>query len=88
LYIASQNRGELKVFQSIQGVEQTIKPSQEITAVLIETTDGKSIRHEPVIGSGFLSQSSREVRLPANLKSLKVIDYKGDIKEIDLSILN
>jgi hypothetical protein len=88
LYIASQNRGELKVFQSNQTVEQTIEPGQEITAILIETTDGRSIRHEPVIGSGFLSQSSREVRLPANLKSLKVIDYKGDSEDIDLSILN
>lgn len=88
LYIASQNRGELKVFHSNQTVEQTIEPGQEITAILIETTDGRSIRHEPVIGSGFLSQSSREVRLPNNLKSLKVIDYKGNSKDIDLSILN
>ncbi|MAN88414.1 MAG: hypothetical protein CL555_16865 [Algoriphagus sp.] len=88
LYIASQNRGELKVFRSKNQESQSIEPSQEVSAILVELENGKTQRIEVNHGSGFLSQSSREIILPKGLKSLKVVDYTGAVKDFDLSVLD
>jgi hypothetical protein len=88
LYIASQNRGELKVFRGKNQESQSIEPSQEVSAILVELENGKTQRIEVNHGSGFLSQSSREIILPKGLKSLKVVDYTGAVKDFDLSVLD
>jgi len=88
LYIASQNRGELKVFRGKNQESQSIEPSQEVSAILVELENGKTQRLEVNHGSGFLSQSSREIMLPKGLKSLKIVDYTGAIKDFDLSVLD
>ncbi|MFC3417308.1 VCBS repeat-containing protein [Algoriphagus hitonicola] len=85
LYIASQNRGKLKVFEKSTQEGRTLKLSQEIIAVLVELENGKTQRIEIPFGSGFFSQSSREITLPKGTLSLKTINYKGEEEELDLS---
>lgn len=88
IIVASQNRGELKVFRGKTMENQVIEPGQEIAALLVELENGKTQRIEINHGAGFLSQSSKEITLPLGIKSLKVVDYKGEQKDFDLSLLN
>jgi hypothetical protein len=88
LLIASQNRGELKVFQSEKSAERSIEPGFDILAVVFDLGNGKTQRVEVTLGKGFLSQPSREILIPSGTKGIKMIDYKGNVKEIDLSSLD
>lgn len=88
LIVASQNRDELKVFRGKTKENQVIEPGQQVAALLVELENGKTQRIEITHGAGFLSQSSKEITLPLGIKSLKVIDYKGEQKDFDLSLLN
>ncbi|NVJ84792.1 MAG: VCBS repeat-containing protein [Algoriphagus sp.] len=88
LLIASQNRGELKSFALKNKEEQTIVPGQDIIALVVELENGKTIRYEPGFGSGFLSQSSREIRLPEGVKGIKAINFRGEVQELDGAVLN
>ncbi|MDF2157457.1 FG-GAP-like repeat-containing protein [Algoriphagus sp. CAU 1675] len=88
LYIASQNRDKLKVFQAGSVEGKSVTPGQQVMALVVELENGKKQRIECTLGSGFLSQSSREVTLPSGVKSVKVIDYKGREESLDLSSLN
>ncbi|MFT4857299.1 MAG: hypothetical protein ACI942_002686 [Planctomycetota bacterium] len=46
-------------------------------ALIIELENGKKQRIETSYGGGFLSQSSRSFAIPANTKSITMIDYNG-----------
>lgn len=88
ILVASQNRSDLKAFKMQNSLERTITPSKEIMAVLLELENGKTQRVETTFGSGFLSQSSREILIPKSVKGIKTVDYKGQIKEVDLGSLD
>jgi enediyne biosynthesis protein E4 len=78
--IASQNRGRLEVFRHKTTTDgfKSFSPSPETMAILIELENGKKERIETSYGAGFLSQSSRSFVIPANTKSITMIDYKGN----------
>jgi enediyne biosynthesis protein E4 len=80
LLIASQNRGRLEVFRHKTTTDgfKSFSPSPETMAILIELENGKKERIETSYGAGFLSQSSRSFVIPANTKSITMIDYKGN----------
>lgn len=85
LFIASQNRDSLRVF-SAKGVNNSRKiiPTPETMAVEIALASGKIQRFETSFGSGFLSQSSREITIPSGAKKITLIDYKGERSLVDL----
>ncbi|SDD19714.1 Repeat domain-containing protein [Algoriphagus faecimaris] len=85
LYVASQNRGELKVFQKRADEGRSLKLAHEIVAVLVELENGKIQRIEIPFGSGFFSQSSREITLPKGTVALTTVNYKGEEEVLDLS---
>ena len=89
ILIASQNRGKLLAFQIKSNSEssKTITPGQEVMAIILDLGNGKKQRIETSLGSGFLSQSGREITLPTGVKGIKLIDYKGQSKEVDLNSL-
>lgn len=89
LLIASQNRGNLRVFQrqEKETMAQSFTPGQEIMAVVLELENGKKQRIETSFGSGFLSFSTRKIILPKGLKSIQLIDYKGQSKVLNLANL-
>lgn len=82
LLVASQNRGALKAFQTKQTPSRTLIVKEDIMAVMLDFGNGKMQRVETTLGSGFLSQSSREVLIPENVKGIKTIDYKGQEKDL------
>ncbi|MEN2282325.1 VCBS repeat-containing protein [Algoriphagus sp. SE2] len=84
ILVASQNRNELKAFQTKNPKERSFKPGDDVMAVYLEFGNGKTQRVETTFGAGFLSQSSREIPISKEVKSLKTVDYKGQVKEIDL----
>ncbi|WP_297335657.1 VCBS repeat-containing protein [Algoriphagus sp.] len=88
LYIASQNRGQLKVFEKLVQQGSSLKLPKDIIAVLVQLENGKTQRIEIPFGSGFFSQSTREITLPKGAQSLKTINYRGEEKELDLSQLD
>ncbi|MBN7817181.1 VCBS repeat-containing protein [Algoriphagus pacificus] len=88
ILIASQNRDQLKVFQRKNQPSKSIMPGKETMAVVFELENGKKQRFETSYGSGFLSQSSREITIPAGVKSIQMIDYKGEVKNLDLNSLD
>ncbi|PZX60395.1 FG-GAP repeat protein [Algoriphagus ratkowskyi] len=89
LIIASQNRGKLLMFQlqTSQG-SKTITPGQEVMAVILELENGKKQRIEASLGSGFLSQSGRQIVLPKGVKGIQLQDYKGNVKAVDMNTLD
>jgi len=85
LYIASQNRGELLAFQGTSSSpHQVIHPGPEVMAVIFSFENGKKERIETSLGSGFLSQSSRQFMLPKGIKAVQTIDYRGTVKDIEI----
>jgi hypothetical protein len=90
IMIASQNRGKLLAFQKSSNSEapKTITPGQEVMAIMLDLINGKKQRIETSLGSGFLSQSGREITLPIGVRGIQLIDYKGQVKEVDLNSLN
>lgn len=89
MLVASQNRGNLRVFQRQNKgtMGQSFTPGQQIMAVVLELENGKKQRIETSFGSGFLSFSTRKITLPTGVKSVQLIDYKGQSQELDLASL-
>ncbi len=89
LMVASQNRGELLAFQTkLSQNGRSITPGQDVMAVILELENGKKQRIETSLGAGFLSQSGREITLPKGVKGIQLLDYKGNIKEVDMGSLD
>ena len=80
--IASQNRGILKSYHQKISSDQILSLDPNVVSIAIETTDGKKIKREIYYGSGFLSQSSRKIRIPRNVKSIESINFKGEVKKL------
>ncbi|MHA7130004.1 FG-GAP-like repeat-containing protein [Algoriphagus namhaensis] len=85
-FIASQNRGPLRVYSKAAGRNRIsgIKPLPNVMAVEFTLTNGKKQRVEASYGSGFLSQSSREIRVPKGATDVVAIDFQGNQEAIDL----
>lgn len=78
LWLASQNRGDLKVHESMK------LPNDEIITLQagelygeLTFTDGRKQRIEFYYGSGFMSQSTRQFRISSNVKELALYSAKG-----------
>ena len=84
LYIATQNRDSLKVFSNKSINHIIFKP--ELLDAFAEVTrrDGKRERIEFYYGSGYLSQSSRMLKVPLGTVEVVVTDYKNIKRRITL----
>ena len=83
LFIATQNRDSIKVFYNITHDNRLeIKPlAMEFSAELLYG-DGRKQRIEFYYGSGYLSQSTRKLRVPKGVKEIILYDYKGQSRKI------
>ncbi|MEP0713510.1 MAG: VCBS repeat-containing protein, partial [Algoriphagus sp.] len=89
LLVASQNRGKLLAFeQNNKAVGRSITPGQDVMAVILELENGQKQRIETSLGSGFLSQSGRQITLPPGVKAIQLQDYKGNRKDVDMEVLD
>lgn len=84
LILAAQNNAPLLVFAGGAGEENVnIKP-MSLDAVLVATyNDGRSKRFELAYGSGYLSQSARNVVLSRKgLKKVVLTNFRGHMREV------
>src|SRR5260221_5103270 len=83
LFIATQNRDRIKVFSKAkQDNRLEIRQGPlEYKADLLYN-DGRKERIEFYYGSGYLSQSTRRVRIPKGVKEIILSDYKGRTRKI------
>ncbi|MCD9014045.1 FG-GAP-like repeat-containing protein [Parachryseolinea silvisoli] len=78
LFLASQNRDSLKVFQvPVQGETRHITPGPLDCRLEVVYTDGRKQRVELFYGAGYLSQSSRQITLSGNVREATLYTFGG-----------
>ncbi len=78
LFLASQNRGPLKVYEpATQNFVDLIKVQQNEVQAVITYTDGSQSRRDFYFGDSFLSQSSRVLERIASMQSITFFDNTG-----------
>jgi enediyne biosynthesis protein E4 len=75
--LAAQNRGSIKAFHQRISPARILDVGSDVSTILMTMVDGKTVRKEMYFGSGFLSQSSRKVRLPKGVEYVELITYSG-----------
>ena len=87
LYIASQNRDSLRVFENEVRSEQGVLFSPMATDVSAELiyADGKKQKVEFYYGAGFLSQSTRKIRIPKQVKQAIIFDSQGKSRTVSFN---
>jgi hypothetical protein len=80
----------LKVFQ--QTKDDFLMLPLELNDAFAEIIfkDGTQERREFYYGSGYLSQSSRHLKMsdPDQMSAIKIYDFQGNVREINLSLIN
>lgn len=84
--VASQNRDQLKVFRTTGTDANIITPQPLDAYVVLDFADGRKQRIEFYYGSSYLSQSSRVVKLPANITKMVVYDFAGNSREVNVPV--
>jgi enediyne biosynthesis protein E4 len=74
VFFASQNKDQLKVFESLAGT-RAIALNPDVVKVRLTFSDGRSRIQELYYGAGFLSQGSRRLVLPEYVSSIVTVDY-------------
>jgi enediyne biosynthesis protein E4 len=90
LFLAAQNNDSLKVFSTLVTNslgEKNFKPQPQDSWAMLIYINGKKQRVEFYYGSGYLSQSSRNLRVHKNLKELIVYDFRGASRSIPLEAI-
>ncbi|HPM32330.1 MAG TPA: VCBS repeat-containing protein, partial [Chryseolinea sp.] len=83
IFIATQNLDSVKVFKAIApSGEFELRPESLDSWAELIYSDGRKQRVEFSYGSGYLSQSTRRMRIPKNVKEIIVYDSKGNSRKI------
>ena len=81
LMAASQNKGPLKIYKS-KITHTSIKVMPNEVAAIITYSNGKTRKEEFYYGQSFLSQSGRSILKNDKIKSITMIDNKGNRRTI------
>ncbi|MCK5701424.1 MAG: RNA-binding protein, partial [Cyclobacteriaceae bacterium] len=79
LYISSQNRDSLQVFEIDREMETILLDQGDVWAE-IEFSNGAKRKHEFYWGNGYLSQSARIFEVPKALKNHEIFNSKMEAK--------
>ncbi|KEO74361.1 alpha integrin [Anditalea andensis] len=86
IYLATQNRGELKVYtKRDKHAFKMFTPGPLDHLIFYSSDKGHQIRQELYHGSGFLSQSSRGVKIPIGISKITVVNFKGESRVVNFS---
>jgi hypothetical protein len=88
LFVATQNKDSVRVFVRANPTQyaEVIPQPLDLWAELV-FADGKKQRIEFYYGSGYLSQSTRKIRIPVNVKEVVIYNSKGESRKIASSAL-
>ena len=84
LLLATQNNDNLQVCESNNKPAHIIDVRPTDSYAIITNNKGTKSKRELYYGSGYLSQSSRSLILPIDVKSVEVFDFTGKSREIIL----
>lgn len=82
LIVASQNQDSLKVFSKPNQMAFVFKPEQLDEYAIASFKDGKKQKFEFYYGSGFHSQSTRNLNIPNGVVELEVFNSKGESRKV------
>lgn len=85
VYVASQNRGTLKAFAVDRTNGYVCTPQNADAWCDVVLSSGKTRKQEFYYGSGYLSQSGRKLRVPANATSVTIHSFDGQTRNVDAS---
>jgi hypothetical protein len=85
VYVASQNKSTLKAFAVEKTNSYVYAPQISDAWCEIKLGNGKSRKQEFYYGSGYLSQSGRKLRLPADATTLTIHSVDGKSSNVDVS---
>ncbi len=87
LTLAGQNRGRLKAFKRFQELDSAtfFLPEPLDFSVIFHLRDGEAIRKELYHGSGFLSQSTRWLKIPPATREMEITAFSGQVRKIPIS---
>lgn len=91
LILSAQNNDQLKTFSipEAKNIYTEIKPLTLDSRAEIFYKNGKRRIHDWNYGSGYLSQSSRILRIPTDeVLRIEIHDYKGNIRIIDKKVIS
>lgn len=83
VFVVSQNKDSLFVFggsSSVSAEVLSIEPLEHSADLIY--ADGQRQRIEFYYGSGYLSQSSRKLRIPKGIKEIVLYDFRGNSRKI------
>jgi hypothetical protein len=89
LLIATQNLDSLRVFMSShdQGNQRSFQPAKLDSWAELDHENGKKEKVEFYYGTGYLSQSTRDLVIPHTVTKIVVYDFKGNKRTIAYSEL-
>ena len=83
LFLVANNSDTLQPFrQNRSAIERVIRPNADDCAAILTLATGRSRRVEFAYGSGYLSQSGRLLRVPAGIKTVSIINYRGQRRSL------
>jgi hypothetical protein len=89
LLIASQNKDALRVFKrNFPSSERLFSPASLDTKAEFIFADGRKQTIEFYFGSGYLSQSTRTIAIPPDVKEMIVYDSRGNSRHLNPSQLS
>jgi hypothetical protein len=86
LLIATQNTDSLRIFRlrkDMRENERTFTPLKSDSWATFSFANGKKTKVEFYYGSGYLSQSSRVIRIPIDVTEMMVYDFAGKSRTVD-----
>lgn len=79
LIVATQNNAPLLAFSiNKKNTGKIVRAGTNDAYAIIQFADGRKSRKEMYYGSGYLSCSSRFIRVPEKAKSIQIFTYKGE----------
>jgi hypothetical protein len=89
LYIATQNRDSIKVFKPVvsENIKQQLIPKPLDSWAELIYANGKKQRVEFYYGSGYLSQSTRSVKIPQGVTQIIIYDTKLKSRQVTVTPL-
>lgn len=83
VFVATQNRDSLKLFVNTFAAAGEVLDVQPLDShAEITFADGRKQKVELYYGSGFLSQSSRKLRIPGGVSEVRIFDYTGKSRSV------
>ena len=82
MFIATQNRDSVLVFRERKASNIHVTPYLMESRAEIIFEDGRKQTVELYYGSGYLSQSSRSILVPAGTKEIILYDFKGNSRKV------